>query len=165
MNKNFLPIAINISDQKILIVGGDKSAFKKLKILQRFNAEVEVLAKNVCDEIKHIGIKYYERAYDKKYLEKYLMVFSCTNNELLDLHIAEDCRAAGVLVNIHDKPANCQFISPAIYKTGKMRVAVSSNGEDVMESIRLRDFIQNYLENNYQKYRIIEDYKQLKINI
>ena len=55
MRKKFLPISIDISNQKILIIGGGESAFKKLKILQRFDAEIEVLAINVCGKIKQIG--------------------------------------------------------------------------------------------------------------
>jgi precorrin-2 dehydrogenase / sirohydrochlorin ferrochelatase len=76
------------------------------------------------------------------------MVYSCTNNETLDWKIAEDGKAAGVLINIHDKPSLCRFISPAIYRNGNISVAVSSNGEDVYESIRLRNFIQDYLQSS-----------------
>lgn len=147
MQKNFLPIAIDISNQKILIVGGDQSAFKKLNILQRFNADIEVLAKDVCSEIKKSGLKFFEKEYNKKYIKGYLMLISCTNDELLDQQIEKDCREAGILVNIHDNPALCQFVSPAIYQNGKIRVAVSSNGEDVFESIRIRDEIRDYFRN------------------
>ena len=146
MNKNFMPISIDISGRKILIIGGDKSAFKKLKILQRFNAEVEVLAKEVCPEIKESGVRFIEAEYHKKFLPGYLMLYSCTNNEDLDQQILLDGQAVGVLVNIHDKPALCQFVSPAIYKSGNVSVAVSSNGENVYESIRIRNLIQDYLQ-------------------
>jgi precorrin-2 dehydrogenase / sirohydrochlorin ferrochelatase len=146
MEKNFLPIAIDISNQKILIIGGGQSAFKKLKILQRFNAEVEILASVVCSEIKESGVKFYETDYHKKYLSGYLMLYSCTNNELLDRLIVAEAKEAGVLVNIHDKPEICQFISPAIYRKGKISVAVTSNGDDVFESIRLRNQIKDYLQ-------------------
>lgn len=151
MQKNFLPIAIDISNQKILIVGGDQSALKKLKILQRFNAEVEILAKKVCPEIKQSGVRFFETDYHKKYLNGYLMLYSCTNDETLDRQIVDDCREAGVLVNIHDKPSLCQFVSPAIYRNGNISVAVSSNGEDVYESIRLRNKISEFLTNNFHK--------------
>jgi len=146
MNKNFMPISIDISSRKILIIGGGLSAFKKLKILQRFNAEVEVLAKEVCPEIKESGVRYFETEYHKKFLPGYLMLYSCTNNEELDHQILHDAQAAGVLVNIHDKPAFCEFVSPAIYKNENVSVAVSSNGENVYESIRIRNLIQNYLQ-------------------
>jgi siroheme synthase-like protein len=152
MKKNFMPISIDISGQKILIVGGDQSAYKKLKILQRFDAEVEILAKEVCSEIKQSGVRYMETEYNKKFLPGYLMLYSCTNNEQLDRQILKDGKEAGVLVNIHDKPALCQFVSPAIYKNGKVSVAVSSNGENVYESIRIRNLIQDYLQLNENKY-------------
>jgi siroheme synthase-like protein len=148
MEKNFLPISINIADQKILIVGGGQDAFKKLKILQRFDAEVEILALKVCEEIKNSGAKYFERAYDKKYLKNYLMLYSCLNNDELDKQIVKDCNEAGVLVNIHDKPDLCQFVSPAIHKQGNITIAVSSNGENVYESIRIRNLIKDKLQIN-----------------
>ena len=151
MKKNFLPISIDISDQKILIVGGDQSALKKLKILQRFGAEVEVLALKVCREIKESGITFYEKAYHKNHLKGYLMLYSCTNNQELDQQILLDGKETGVLVNIHDKPELCQFVSPAIYRNGNLSVAVSSNGEDVYESIKLRNIIGEFLTENYYK--------------
>ncbi len=146
MKKNYLPIAINIAGAKILIVGGGIDAYKKLKILRRFDAEVEVLALKVCDEIKEKGIKFFEVAYHKKYLKNYLMLYSCLDNAELDEQIVKDCNEAGVLVNIHDKPDLCQFVSPAIYREGNISIAVSSNGENVHESIRIRNLIQEKIE-------------------
>src|SRR5690554_1623239 len=102
--KNFLPIALNISGEKILIVGGDQSAEKKLEILQRFGARVEILATKVSGKIRESGIVYYEKAYHRDSLKGYLMVYSCTNNDELDRQIVDDGKEMGVLVNIHDKP-------------------------------------------------------------
>jgi precorrin-2 dehydrogenase/sirohydrochlorin ferrochelatase len=144
-HKNFMPVSIDISNQKILLIGGGKSAYKKLKLLHRFDAEVEVLAIHVCNEIKESGVKYVESAYSKEKLKGYFMLYSCTNNDELNQQILSDGKELGVLVNIHDKPELCQFVSPAIYKNGKMTVAVASNGEDVYESIRLRNEIKEFL--------------------
>ena len=144
---NYLPIAIDISSQKILIIGGGESALKKIRILQRFNAQMEVVAETILEEILSSGITCHQKLYDKSDLKGYLMLYSCTNNEELDRQIAKDGKEAGVLVNIHDKPSLCQFVSPAIYQQGNISVAVSSNAQDVYESIRLRNVIQEYLEN------------------
>lgn len=148
---NYLPISIDISDQKILIIGGGQSALKKIKILQRFDAQLEVVAESILDEIISLGIPCYRKTYEKSDLKGYLMLYSCTNNETLDVQIVKDAKEAGVLVNIHDKPSLCQFVSPAIYKDGNMSVAVSSNAQDVYESIRLRNLIQDYLENRKEQ--------------
>ncbi len=146
MKRSFLPISIEISGQKILIVGGGQSAFKKLELLKQFNAEIKVVALTVCDEIKSSGVEYSEKEYNKNDLQGCLMVYSCTNDKELDKQIVKDARESGVLVNIHDQPGMCQFISPAIFQYGQVTVAVSSNGRDVSESIRVRDIIKNYLQ-------------------
>ena len=151
MEKNFLPISLNIAGQKILIIGGGQDAYKKLEILRRFNADVEVIALQVCDEIKNSGVVYYETVYRKELLKGYLMLYSCSNNHELNQQIVKDGKEMGVLVNIHDKPTLCQFVSPAIYRNGKITVAVGSNGEDVYESIRLRNTIQEFLTKQYYK--------------
>lgn len=147
MEKNFLPISIDISGRKILIIGGGQSALKKIRILQRSGAHVEVVAENIIDEVYEAGVVCFRKSYDKSDLCGYLMLYSCTNNEVLDRQIAIDGKDAGVLVNIHDNPALCQFVSPAIYRDGNISIAVSSNAENVYEAIRLRDLIQQYLKN------------------
>lgn len=147
MERNFLPISIDISNSKILIIGGGQSALKKIRILQRSGANLEVLAANIIDEVYASGVICHLKKYKKSDLNGYLMLYSCTNNETLDKQIAQDGREAGVLVNIHDNPALCQFVSPAIYQDGNISVAVSSNAENVYEAIRLRNLIQEYLGN------------------
>ena len=147
MKKNYLPISIDISDSKILIIGGGQSALKKIRILQRFGATLEVVAESIIAEVYETGVKCIKKTYERSDLKGYLMLYSCTNNETLDRQIAIDGSETGVLVNIHDNPSLCQFVSPAIYQDGNITVAVGSNAQDVHESIRLRNLIQEFLEN------------------
>ena len=115
MKKNFLPISIDISTAKILIIGGGQSALKKIGILQRSGANPEVLAENILEDIRALGIICRQKRYEKNDLKGYLMLYSCTNNEITDRQIVADAREAGVLVNVHDNPSLCLFVSPAIY--------------------------------------------------
>lgn len=151
MEKNYLPIAINIAGEKILIIGGGQSAWNKIKILKRFNADLEVIALEVCDEIRNSNVPFRIKPYEKSDLDGFLLFYSCTNNPELDAQIAKDGREANVLVNVHDQPALCQFVSPAIYQDGDIRVAVSSNAKDVFASIRIRNEIKEFLESKTDK--------------
>ncbi len=151
MEKNYLPIALNIAGEKILIIGGGQSAWNKIQILKRFDAYVEVIALEVCDAIKNSDVPYTIKPYEKSDLKGFLMFYSCTNNLDMDAQIARDGKEAGVLVNIHDQPALCQFVSPAIYQDGDIRVAVSSNAKDVYASIRIRNEIKEFLETKTDK--------------
>ncbi len=145
MTRKYLPISIDISRQKILVLGGDQSAASKISILQRFGAEVEVISRKIIPEIKALGVPYKLKDYEASDLDGFLMVYSCFNNHELDKRVVSDAKARGVLVNIHDKPEFCQFISPAVHQYKNMTVAVASNGQNVHNSIKLRNHLQAYL--------------------
>lgn len=100
MKKQYLPISIDITNEKILVLGGDSSALNKIKILQRFGANIEVISKHVIAEIKHLKIKTTIKEYEPSDLEGYLMVYSCLNNAKLDQQIVSDAKARGDTGNI-----------------------------------------------------------------
>ena len=79
-NKQFLPIAIDISNKKILIIGGGIDAYKKLKILQRSTNLIEVVAPKIIDWIKNAGVTYYEQEYNKEILKDYFLIYSCVDD-------------------------------------------------------------------------------------
>ncbi|WP_321306714.1 bifunctional precorrin-2 dehydrogenase/sirohydrochlorin ferrochelatase [Marinifilum fragile] len=145
--KQFLPIAIDITNKKILIIGGGEDAYKKLKILQRSTDLVEVLAPNIISWIKNTGIRYHEQHYDKDVLKNYYLIYSCVDDPVFVQQLIRDCREANVLLNVHDQPDFCEFVSPAIYKQDNISIAVSSNGEDVFKSIKIRNQLKDYFEN------------------
>lgn len=142
----FLPISINIENKKILIIGGGKVAYHKLKILQRFTSNITVLGREISEQIINSGCDYIQKEYEEKDLEDFLLIYAATNNSELNIQIRKDGIKTGKLVNVVDNPAFCDFVSPAIYKKENMTVAVSSNGEDVYKSIAWRDKIRDIFE-------------------
>lgn len=145
--KQFLPIALDITDKKILIIGGDEDAYKKLKILQRSTNLIEVIAPKIINWIKNAGVIYHEKQYSKEVLKDYFLIYSCVEDPAFVRQLIRDTKEANVLLNVHDQPDFCEFVSPAIYKQSNISVAVSSNGEDVYESIRVRNQLKDYFEN------------------
>lgn len=157
IKKKYLPVSIDITNAKILIIGAGESAFSKASILKRFDAVIEFVALEICENIKQSGWHFTQKPYEPKDLDGYLMVYSCSNDYELDKQIVKDAKQRGVLVNIHDKPDLCQYISPAVYQYKNMTVAVASNGEDVFKSIKLRNHLRNYLDANIEN---IIDFKK-----
>jgi precorrin-2 dehydrogenase/sirohydrochlorin ferrochelatase len=90
-----------------------------------------------------------QKPYEKTDLNGFFIVYAATNIFELNKHVYDDAHNLGILVNVVDNVPYCDFVSPAIYKKDNMTVAVGSNAEDVKASIRLRDKIKNYLENDY----------------
>jgi len=151
MTRKYLPISLDITNQKILIIGAGQSAYKKALILKRFDADVEFVALEICDEIREAGWPVKQKAYEADDLDGYIMVYSCSNNQKLDCQIRRDAKAKRVLCNIHDKPKMCQYVSPAVYQYKNMTVAVASNGVDVYKSIKLRNHLKEYLDQHIEE--------------
>jgi precorrin-2 dehydrogenase / sirohydrochlorin ferrochelatase len=147
-NKSFMPIAINVKDKKILLIGGGKVALHKIESLQNYANNLFVIAREVDPSIKLINIKYKEKEYQKEDLNKSLLVYACTNNRSLNEQIRKDCIEAGILVNVVDNPGLCDFVSPAIHKHSNISIAVSSNGQNVYSSIGIRNHIRKFFQEN-----------------
>lgn len=144
-----MPIAINIRNKKILLIGGGLVALHKIASLQQYQAELYVQAIQICEEIKNQQISCIEKTYERNDLNGAFIVYACTNIKSLNEQIYSDCQELGILVNIVDNPLLCDFVSPAIYKKDYLSVAVSSNARDVYKSIEVRNKIKTILENDH----------------
>ncbi len=143
----FLPISIDIENEQILIIGGGKVGLHKVEGLERFTQNIKIISREVSDEIRtRKWLTIVEKEYEPSDLEGHLIVYAATNDQVLNSQIRKDSREYRCFLNVVDKPSNCDFISPAIFKHNNMSVAVSSNGENVYASIQWRNAIQNLVE-------------------
>ncbi len=147
--KEFMPVSINVYDKLVLLIGGGRIALHKITSLAEYANRIRVIATEIKQEIFDMGIECRIKSYDKEDIKGAFMVYACTN--LLDLNrqVYNDCLERGILVNVVDNPALCDFVSPAIYRHDYMSVAVSSNARNVYKSIDLRNRIKDYLENDH----------------
>lgn len=146
LNRTYLPITYDVTGKTILILGGHSSALKKIRILSAYTDRFHVVARDVCDDIKKAGIPYVEKSLEAKDLDGFQILYSCTNDRDLNHQIVQWGHERGMLVNIHDDPELCDFVSPAIYKEKNITVAVSTNGEDSLQAISIRNKLKQFLE-------------------
>ena len=144
---NFLPIAISVENEQILIVGGGRLAHSKVLLLKRFTHSFKIVAPSIVEELKQIeGVVCIEREYRSSDLQDHLLVYAATDDHNLNHQVQADAKNYRCLVSVADDPEYCDFVSPAIYKQGYMTVSVGSNGKNVDASILLRDKIKAFLE-------------------
>ncbi|PKN01556.1 MAG: hypothetical protein CVU77_04520 [Elusimicrobia bacterium HGW-Elusimicrobia-1] len=141
----FLPVALNIAGKKILVVGGGTVARQKIKTLKRFTKNIVVVAPYILGEIRRAAAECRLRPFVNRDLDGAALVYACTNDGELNTAVAAAARKRKILANVADDPANCDFISPAIYKTGRVSVAVSSDGKNVKKSVATRNAVKEYL--------------------
>ena len=142
----FLPISLNITDKKILLIGGGRIASHKIGFLEQFTRNISLVAIEVIDSIKAKGYAYQEKPYEKSDLEGAFLVYACTNITELNLRVKADAESLGILTNVVDNPKHCDFVTPAIFKHNHITVDVGSNAQEVYRSIAVRNKIKQWLE-------------------
>jgi siroheme synthase-like protein len=143
----FLPVSVNITGKKILIVGGGKIGFHKATTLREFTENITIVSPEFHEEFETLPFTQAKKEYEKTDLEGAFLVYICTENGELNARIKSDAEAAGTLACVCDHPALCDFISPAIYREEYMTIAVSSNARNVRQAISIRNRIRALAQN------------------
>jgi len=160
---NYLPVYLNITNKKILIIGGGKVAAFKLERLLQFTENVTVLAKEVVVDIRSSVIKVIQSEYASDVLDGFALIYSCTNNRELNRRIENDAEKLKIPVNVVDDPNLCDFISPAVYTDKNFSIAVSTFGTAPSGAAKVRDMIKKALPPD-QLNRIVEEEKKKRAN-
>ncbi|MFT3992982.1 MAG: bifunctional precorrin-2 dehydrogenase/sirohydrochlorin ferrochelatase [Dysgonomonas sp.] len=147
----YLPILLNISRKKILIVGGGNVAFLKSRNIRRFTSDITFLALDFNEDIHNPGNTLIMKAYESEDLDLFDIVYACTNNKELNLKIRNDANKRGILVSVCDNPQISDFGSTATCKINNVTISVGTNGTDVKKSIAIRNKIQELIDNNILK--------------
>jgi precorrin-2 dehydrogenase/sirohydrochlorin ferrochelatase len=138
----FLPVAIDIRDKRVVVIGGGKVAWVKLKTIVLFGARVTVISPEVLPEIEALPVQCILASYDKKFLEGASLVYACTSDRQANRKIGRDSKEKGILCNVADDIDACAFISPAVLVEGDLVVAINSQGRAPGKAKDTRDFIK-----------------------
>jgi precorrin-2 dehydrogenase/sirohydrochlorin ferrochelatase len=133
----FYPIHINIEGKKCLIVGGGKTAERKVSTLVRYGGKVVVISPTAT------------RVSD---LNQVFLVFSATDSEELNREICREAKERGILINVVDSPEDCDFISPSLVERGHLKISISTEGLAPLLSKRIRKDLEKSFGNEYRQY-------------
>jgi siroheme synthase-like protein len=142
----FLPVSLNITGKKIVLIGGGSVAFHKASTLRRFTDAVKVVAPEFHSGFASLPVELAQKAYEPDDLAGAFLAYICTENEALNEAVKNDCAARGILASVCDNPSRCDFISPAIHKDENVTIAVSSSAQSVRQSINIRNQIRALIE-------------------
>ncbi|ABR30574.1 siroheme synthase [Thermosipho melanesiensis] len=142
----FIPIMLNLTGKKCLVIGGGKVAARKLKYFVN-KADVTVIAKNISKEIKNTkGVMYIEKEYSPGDLEGFDVVIITTNDKKLNEKIHHEAKKKKILTNNATSKIFCEFIMPAIIEYKGYTISISTNGENPKKVKQLKEKIKKFLE-------------------
>ncbi len=153
---SYFPFFMNIEGKRGLVVGGGKTALFKIKKLLPFQANLEVIAVEVLDEIKKLElegklcIKYHIFS-EADLVPIPLFVIVALESREESHKIAILCREKGILVNVVDEPEYCDFYFPSLVTRGKCSIGISTSGASPAIAGLLREQIEQIIPNNMEE--------------
>ncbi|MGB2753829.1 MAG: bifunctional precorrin-2 dehydrogenase/sirohydrochlorin ferrochelatase [Phycisphaerae bacterium] len=147
------PIALDLSGRRAVVVGGGEVALRKARALADAGAHVRVVAPKLVAGFTEDGrFECLAARYERHHLEGALVAVAATDDEAVNRRVAEDARAAGVLVNVVDRPELCDFIVPAQVRRGDLLIAISTSGAAPALAKRLRERLEKEFGPEYATY-------------
>lgn len=145
--QHFLP-AIPLAGAKIVVVGEGEAAIAKARLFAGSPAQLvwHVGAREKAipaDIAAHAEITRGELADDA--FDGARFVFLALDDGALTDEMAQKARAAGALVNAVDRPAQCDFNTPALIERGPITIGVSSGGGAPVIAAEIRRRIETAL--------------------
>jgi uroporphyrin-III C-methyltransferase/precorrin-2 dehydrogenase/sirohydrochlorin ferrochelatase len=130
-----LPIFLALDGRRALVAGGTPAAAWKAELLSAAGAAVDVYAPSVCDELLAIAanppraaVTVHRRKWRAQDLEGCALAIGACEEDSEAQTFAAAARAAGVLVNVIDKPEFCDFSFGSIVNRSPLVVGISTDG-------------------------------------
>jgi len=145
----YFPAFLDLKDRPCLVVGGGAPAARKARLLVKAGARVTVVAPSAGPEAEDLAAQGALRLVRREFVAGDVggraAVVSATGLGEVDTRVAEAARAAGVPVNVVDRPGLSSFVVPAIVERGPVVIGISSGGTSPVLARRLRARIEALL--------------------
>jgi siroheme synthase-like protein len=83
------------------------------------------------------------------------MAIACTDDTDVNIAVFDDAERRAMLVNIVDVPPLCNFILPAIVRTGPLAIAISTAGASPALAKRMKREISELFGEEYARLAIV----------
>ncbi len=128
----FYIACLKLTGRRCLVVGGGEIGLEKVEGLLASNGRVVLVAPDAVPELQALAaegsIAWERREYRPEDLERTFIVIAATDDTDVNIRIYEDAERRAMLVNVVDVPPLCNFILPAIVRTGPLAIAISTAG-------------------------------------
>jgi siroheme synthase-like protein len=156
----FYIACLKLSGRHCLVVGGGDIGLEKVEGLLACDGDVTLIAPTAHPDLEEMAaegsIKWEKRPYaGAADLEGVFMVIAATNDSEVNIGVFDDAEKRAMLVNIVDVPPLCNFILPAIVRTGPLAIAISTAGASPALAKRMKREISALFGEDYARLAVI----------
>jgi siroheme synthase-like protein len=156
----FYIACLKLAGRRCAVVGGGDIGLEKVEGLLACDGEVTLIAPEAIEPLRELAdegsIRWERRTYaGPADLEGVFMVIAATNDTDVNISVYEDAERRAMLVNVVDVPPLCNFILPAIVRTGPLAIAISTAGASPALAKRIRNEIADEYGEPYARLAVL----------
>ena len=146
--------------RRCLVVGGGDIGLGKVEGLLACDADVTLVAPVAHPALEELAaegsIRWERRPYaGAADLEGALMVIAATDDSEVNIGVSDDAERRAMLVNVVDVPSLCNFILPAIVRSGPLAIAISTAGASPALAKRMKREVSELFGEEYARLAVI----------
>ena len=156
----FYIACLKLKGRRCLVVGGGDVGLEKVEGLLACDAGVTLVSPVAHPELESLAaegsIEWAKRPYaGAADLEGAFMVIAATDDSEVNIGVFDDAEKRAMLVNVVDVPPLCNFILPAIVRSGPLAIAVSTAGASPALAKRMKREISALFGEEYARLAVI----------
>ena len=155
----FYIACLKLSGRRCLVVGGGEVGLDKVEGLLACEGDVVLVSPDAIEPLERLAvegsIRWERREYRPDDLEGTFMVIAATEDTDVNIGVYEHAERRAMLVNVVDVPPLCNFILPAIIRSGPLAIAISTAGASPALAKRIRDEIADEYGEPYARLAIL----------
>jgi precorrin-2 dehydrogenase/sirohydrochlorin ferrochelatase len=156
----FYIACLKLKGRRCLVVGGGDIGLEKVEGLLACGADVTLIAPVAHPDLEELAaegsIKWERRPYaGADDLEGVFLAIAATDDSEVNIGVFDDAERRAMLVNVVDVPPLCNFILPAIVRTGPLAIAISTAGASPALAKRMKREVAELFGEDYARLAVI----------
>jgi siroheme synthase-like protein len=147
-----VPILVEASGLRVLVVGGGAVATRKAKQFAQAGAVVRIVAPKLDEELEHLvverGLAVERRPYESADIGDAQLIVAATDDRTVNSDVARDADAGSRLLNAADHSDDGNFAMMATHRRGPLTIGVSAGGVPAA-AVRIRDALAERFDARY----------------
>ncbi len=155
----FYIACLRLTGRRCVVVGGGEVGLEKVEGLLACDGDVVLVAPEAEPALAELAaegsIRWERRAYEPADLERTFIAIAATSDTDVNIRVFDDAERRAMLVNVVDVPPLCNFILPAIVRTGPLAIAISTAGASPALAKRMKREVSELFGEEYARLAVL----------
>ena len=160
-NKRYFPMFIDLSDKKIVVVGGGNIATRRIRTLLQFTRNITAIAPKSTMELQELGktgyVNLITRPVKRSDFDMAYMVIAASQDWKLNEQICKVCKEEGIYVNVSGDKEESDFYFPGLCIADDSVIGIQTGSTDTARKRELREETDQVLTRLTKKWKAADE--------